>query len=492
MKSVFLAAALVLVSSAVKAQDVTYEKLDSVSQYINRMQLAANDKSYVANNQTIKVSFSRQNFRLFYNDFLATHVVYKSKDGGEIMELAEKIDLADVKTITLLSDYNRLYVYRLTFPASRIAVQVYEEGKFTGVKKVSEIDLYATGDKWAFYNEVVKLCETLQNRKNKNGYNVAVMSRDWLDAKARNTVTGYQTFCSKYPASLYIPVTKTLLEAQKKQLEEEKERLEKIRLENVRIQEEKDRQEKERLAIIAEAARVKAERNIGFFSVRAGYVIPTHEDSKKVSGTPSVILNSAAASPYTTGAFGLKPGFSVGLNGIINLEFINKNLPSWVGVGVPVDVTVAMMQYNWDAINTNTTNSYVYQNAKYGLWGAASAGAGLSVTFHPCKKTFIDIIARPDFYGTFGGNYKANATNGSGNFTIKTERGSGSTGDSFSWAKTIGLSVRYKKVLLGFELKDGIADKAEFTERIENTGSYTIKNAGLNLNYMQFAFGYIF
>lgn len=199
------------------------------------------------------------------------------------------------------------------------------------------------------------------------------------------------------------------------------------------------------------------------------------------------------ASPYTTGQFGLKPGFNAGLTGIINLEFINKNMPSWIGIGVPLDFNVAMMQYKWEEIRTNSTNNFVYQDAKYNFWGVASVGAGLSISFHPAKNTFIDIIARPDFYGTFGGNYRASATDGAGNFDLKIERGAGSSGDSFGWAKTIGLNVRYKRIAFGFELKDGIVDKAEFTEKIENVGSYnTIKNAGLNLDYMQFTFGYIF
>lgn len=494
MRNIIMTSLLLFVSLAAKAQGITYEKLDSAAQYLCKRQFAANDKNYIENGKTIKVSFPIENFNVLYSDLLTTNVVYKLTDGHEIMELAENIDLAEVKSINLISENNDLFVYRLEFPANRIQLQIYEDGKFSRLKNVSEIHLYATGNKWTFYDEMVKLCETLQNQKNKNGYNVTVMSKDWWDAKSKNTITSYQTFWNKYPSSLYIAVTKTLLEAKKKEIQDEKDRLEKIRLEDIRIQEEKDRLEKERLAIIAEAKRVKAERNIGFVSIRAGYVMPSNENSKKISGTPSVMLNSSLTSPYTTGQFGLKPGFNAGLTGMINLEFINKNMPSWVGIGIPVDLNVAMMPYKWEEIKTNSTNNFVFQDAKNNFWGVASVGAGLSISFHPSKKTFIDIIARPDFYGTFGGNYKANATDGSGNYNIKTQRRSGSGGDSFGWAKTAGLNVRYKRILVGFEVKDGIVDKAEFTERIENlgSGSLPIKNAGLNLDYMQFTFGYIF
>lgn len=493
MRNIIMTSLLLFASLAVKAQDIPYEKLDAISQYISQRQFDANDKSYVENSKTIKVSFIKENFSVLYSNFLATNVVYKMRDGHEIMELAENIDLADVKSINIISENNNFFVYRLAFPPNHIQLQIYEDGKFRESKNASEINLYATGDKWTFYDEMVKLCETLQNKKNKNGYNVTVMSKDWLEAKSKNTVTSYQTFWNKYPSSLYVAVTKTLLEAKKKEIQDEKDRLEKIRLEDIRIQEEKARLEKERLEKIAEAKRVKAERNIGFASIRAGYVIPSNENSKKVSGTPSVMLNSSLTSPYTTGQFGLKSGFNAGLTGIINLEFINKNMPSWIGIGIPVDLNVAMMPYKWEEIKTNSVNNFVFQDAKYNFWGVATVGAGLSISFHPSKKTFIDIIARPDFYGTFGGNYKASATDGSGNYSIKTQRGSGSSGDSFGWAKTAGLNVRYKRILVGFEVKDGIVDKAEFTERIENlgAGTYSIKNAGLNLDYMQFTFGYI-
>jgi len=364
------------------------------------------------------------------------------------------------------------------------------------------------------YDEIVKLCHTLKNEKDKNGkgYNVTEMSADWNTAKVSNTVLSYQNFVNKYPLSLYSKETWILLDAKKKEIQEEADRLEKMRLEKLRIQQEAEQEkiriENERLAKIAEEARIKAERNIGFFGFRIGYVMPTNEDSKKVLGNPISIISNPnyspgpvypLAAPYQKGQFGLKAGYNAGFTGVVNLEFINKNLPSWIGIGLPVDFNATLMQYSWEELGDNSgVNSIVYDDAKYGFWGIGSAGAGLSLSFHPAKKLFIDILVRADYYGTFGGDYKIDTTNGtngpnSGVFKVKTQRES----ESFGLAKIIGINIRYKKIMLGFEMKKDIINEGEFIEKIDtapasNGQEYPIKNSGLNLDNMQFTLGYIF
>lgn len=496
----------VFITYSVQAQKVSYEKLDSISQYISKRQFAANNKSYSEINRTVEVSFPKQNFRVLYSNLSATNSIFKKSGNREVTELTENIDLSEVTFITIVSDENDFFVYRLEFPANSIERQIYEDGKFKEKQNVSEVYLYAANTKWDFYNELVKLCHLLKNQKNKGGdeYNIEAMSKDWLDAKAKNSVLGYQIFVNKYPLSLYSKETWVLLDARKKILQDEADRLENIRLEKIRIEQQAAQEkrrveqeaEKERLRIEAERQAVIAEkeaRNIEFFAFRAGYVMPNNEDSQKVSGTPSPILESPALSPYETGQFGLKSGFNAGFTGIINLEFINKNMPSWIGIGIPMDFNVAMMQYNWDEISSATSvNGFTYQDAKYSLWGIASIGAGLSVSFHPAANLFIDFLGRADYAGTFGGDYKAVAKSGANTYAIKTERGEGSDADSFGLAKTAGINIRYKSIMIGVEMKKDIIDKAKFTERVDDYGSYPIKNPGLNLDYMQFTLGYIF
>lgn len=487
MKNIIISSLLLLVSFTIKAQDITYEKLDSLSTTITNYQLSANDKSYEENGNKVTVSFSESNFSILYNNGLATNSVYKNVNGKERMELVEDLDLSKVTSVKIIPLEGAFCKYHLEFPENSLTEQTYEDGNLISTNKVSSLDLYSSHDKYGVFDKIIQMCELL--KKNTTENKIAETSKDWSRAKSANSVESYQTFIAKYPNSLYGIEANDLLSSRKKAIQDENDRLEKIRLENIRIQEEKDRIERERLAAIAEAERLKAERNIRFFAFRVGYVMPTNADSKEVSGSPSFMLSPGDSHVFTTGKFGLKSGFSAGFTGIFNLEFINKNLPSWIGIGIPADFNIAMMQYNLDDLSSTTVK---YEDAKYSLWGVASAGAGLSVSFHPAPRLFIDVFGRADYYGTFGGNYKAKAIVGSDEYEIKTERESGSGADSFGFAKTFGLNVRYSKLLLGVEIKTDIIDNAKFSEKIDNTGTASIENKGLNLSYMQLTLGYIF
>ncbi|WDF46431.1 hypothetical protein PQ459_16200 [Chryseobacterium sp. KACC 21268] len=489
MKNIIITSLLLLVSLAIKAQNVTYEKLDSLSTSITNYQLSANDKSYDENGNKVIVSFSESNFSIQYNSGLATNSVYKNVNGKERMELVEDLDLSKVTSIKIIPLEGSFCKYHLEFPENSATEQTYEDGNLIETAKVSSIDLYSAHDKYGVYDKIIQMCELL--KKNKTEDKIADTSKDWSRARSENSVESYQNFINKYPNSLYSAETQNLLAYRKKAIQAETDRLEKVRLENLRIQEEKDRIERERLAAIAEAERLKVERNIAFFSFRVGYVTPTNADSKELSGTVSAVMNPGESQIYSTGKFGLKSGFSAGFTGIFNLEFINKNLPSWIGIGIPADFNVAMMQYSWDDLSSS---DYNYEDAKYSLWGVASAGAGLSLSFHPAPRLFIDVFGRADYYGSFGGNYKANvkSVDGIGEFETKIERESGSGADSFGFAKTLGLNVRYTSFLLGIELKNDIVDNAKFSEKIGSSGSLPIENKGLNLSYLQVTLGYIF
>ncbi len=486
MKKIFTIAICLFVAVIANGQEVTFEKLDSVSNYISKKQFELNVKSYSENNKTTKISFSEENFTINYSDLLATASVYKMTNNIEMMELVENIDLSKVTAIKIISLNYDLQSYQLSFPNNSIELQVYEDGVLKEKRKVSEIYLYGNDSRTNLFNEIVQICHILKKKKKVSGseYNNPQMSKDWYGAKLANTVTVYDAFLNKYPNSLYNGEINVLLNLKKKQIQEEKDRLEKIRLEKLRLEQEAEKErirlENERLAKLAE---IEA-RKIGFFGFRVGYVIPTDENSQKLSGSQGFGI-----SPYETGQFGLKAGFNAGFTGVINLEFINKNLPEWIGLGIPIDFNIAMMQYNWDDLPADNIN--IYTAAKYSLRGIASVGAGLSLTFHPAKKLFIDVIARPDYYGNFGGNYKATATSGPNVNEINTERAGGEEGDSFGLAKAIGLNLRYKSIMFGFEMKTDIVDEAKFN-RLQNGATIPVINNGLNLDNMQFTFGYIF
>ena len=101
MNKTVLTIIVLFISFTIKAQNIPYEKLDSISELISKRQFEANDKSYIENEKTIKVSFSNQNFKVAFSDLLTTNVVYKMTNNLEVMELAENIDLTKVKFFLL-------------------------------------------------------------------------------------------------------------------------------------------------------------------------------------------------------------------------------------------------------------------------------------------------------------------------------------------------------------------------------------------------------
>ena len=76
MKKIFTIAICLFVAVIANGQEVTFEKLDSVSNYISKKQFELNVKSYSENNKTTKISFSEENFTINYSDLLATASVF--------------------------------------------------------------------------------------------------------------------------------------------------------------------------------------------------------------------------------------------------------------------------------------------------------------------------------------------------------------------------------------------------------------------------------
>ena len=141
MNKTILSIILLFISFTIKAQNIPYEKLDSISELISKRQFEANDKSYIENEKTIKVSFSNQNFKVAFSDLLTTNVVYKMTNNLEVMELAENIDLTKVKSVKINTLDTYLYQYVLEFPANSIALQIYENENFKETQNVSEISV---------------------------------------------------------------------------------------------------------------------------------------------------------------------------------------------------------------------------------------------------------------------------------------------------------------------------------------------------------------
>lgn len=120
----------VLMSFVAKAQKIPYEKLDSISTNISKLQLTANDLTYNDGKDDYILSFPEKNFQIFYSTGKAQRAVYKKKGDTEYLYLTENIDLTKAFDI-----YQALYpglagVLRMTFPEG-IKTQIYTNGIYT-------------------------------------------------------------------------------------------------------------------------------------------------------------------------------------------------------------------------------------------------------------------------------------------------------------------------------------------------------------------------
>ncbi len=112
------------------AQNLTYEKLDSISSKISKLQLQANNLVYNDGKDDYILSFTENNFQILYSTGKAQKVVHKKKGDKEYLYLTENIDLTKAFDI-----YQALYpglagVFRLTFPEG-VKTQVYTNGIYT-------------------------------------------------------------------------------------------------------------------------------------------------------------------------------------------------------------------------------------------------------------------------------------------------------------------------------------------------------------------------
>lgn len=130
MNKTILTTIVILASFVINAQNIPYEKLDSISAIISKSQLKADGLTYNDGNEDYILSFPKKNFQILYSTGKAQRAVYKKKGDTEYLYLTENIDLTKAFDI-----YQALYpglagVFRLTFPEG-VKTQVYTNGIYT-------------------------------------------------------------------------------------------------------------------------------------------------------------------------------------------------------------------------------------------------------------------------------------------------------------------------------------------------------------------------
>lgn len=135
MKIIFITSLLLCISFTIKAQNISYEKLDSISAAISQYQMESNNLIYNDGSHDYKLSFPENNFQILYSTGKATKAVKKEMENVEYLYLTEDIDLTEAREI-----YPALYpgiagVLRVSFPDG-VKTQIYTDGKYT--KTVTE------------------------------------------------------------------------------------------------------------------------------------------------------------------------------------------------------------------------------------------------------------------------------------------------------------------------------------------------------------------
>ncbi len=129
MKKLIIIITILFAVAALRAQSVPYEKLDSISNEISKLQLEANGLIYDQNNSHYEISFPKENFRVTYYNKLASRAVYKKENGKELLYLTENIDLSNAIGLTSEINKDNLIVDKIFFPIGFLKTQIFENGK---------------------------------------------------------------------------------------------------------------------------------------------------------------------------------------------------------------------------------------------------------------------------------------------------------------------------------------------------------------------------
>jgi hypothetical protein len=227
MKKIILLVANILITLSLQAQTIPYEKLDSISSEISKLQLKANNLPYKdAKGNEYEISFSDKNFEVFFYNQLAFKSVYKKWDGKEILALTENIDLSKVTAITKHTSFTDVVLIKLYFPTGYLKTQLFENGILTNTITEEYLEFFTTNssrEKLAnsLYDLVVlfKITKGLTTEEK--------MTEERIDY----TALSKEDFLKKYPNSLLAKQAQLIIkekeDKQKNKIElEEKERKE--------------------------------------------------------------------------------------------------------------------------------------------------------------------------------------------------------------------------------------------------------------------------
>ena len=131
----------VFISFVANAQKLPYEKLDSISANISKLQLTINDLTYNDGKEDYILSFPENNFQILYSTGKAQRAVYKKKGDTEYLYLTENIDLTKLGAFYHVRHSGGIGVFGMSFP-NGIQTQIYINGKYTETKSENYLNFY--------------------------------------------------------------------------------------------------------------------------------------------------------------------------------------------------------------------------------------------------------------------------------------------------------------------------------------------------------------
>lgn len=130
MKNTIIIPILLLLSFAIKAQDIPYEKLDSISAIISKNQLKVVDVPFGDKKDEIYIDFPEKNFQINYSTGNATRASMIKDKNSSALYLYENIDLSKAKNVNYYEFPGAVGIVSIYF-LEGIAYQSFLNGKLT-------------------------------------------------------------------------------------------------------------------------------------------------------------------------------------------------------------------------------------------------------------------------------------------------------------------------------------------------------------------------
>jgi hypothetical protein len=201
---------------SLQAQTVSYEKLDSITSEISKMQSEVNGKTYNNGGYEFELSFPEENFKVFYHNQIASNAIYKKQNGKELLYLTENIDFSKATGYVFGITNNDIQFLRVYFPAAYLKTQLYENGVLVNTISEESLEFFMINknvDKTIF-DYLLDLITSLQIAKGLT--TEAEISNQKKDYDSTLYISDAQKFILKYPSSIHNLHLKTSI----KQLEE--------------------------------------------------------------------------------------------------------------------------------------------------------------------------------------------------------------------------------------------------------------------------------